>query len=128
MLRAVPATERMAASTSKQFRSGILILAISSICSGDLADLGLMRLGRALRQVHRALDQHRHRRRLGDEGERAVREDRDHHRDDQAFLVLGRRLGVERLAEIHDVDALRPERVPTGGAGVALPAGICSFT
>src|SRR5476651_716150 len=32
MLRAVPLTERMAASTSKQFRSGILILAISSIC------------------------------------------------------------------------------------------------
>src|ERR1017187_6290258 len=33
MLRAVPATERMAASRSKQFRSGILILAISLICS-----------------------------------------------------------------------------------------------
>src|ERR1700730_8422713 len=32
MLRAVPRTERMAASTSKQFRSGILILAISSTC------------------------------------------------------------------------------------------------
>ena len=32
MLRAVPATERMAASRSKQFRSGILILAISSTC------------------------------------------------------------------------------------------------
>src|SRR5437588_11829476 len=30
MLRAVPLTERMAAATSKQFRSGILILAISS--------------------------------------------------------------------------------------------------
>src|SRR5208283_2804711 len=33
MLRAVPATERMAASRSKQFRSGILILAISFTCS-----------------------------------------------------------------------------------------------
>src|SRR3954469_8443143 len=33
MLRAVPATERLAASRSKQFRSGILILAISSICA-----------------------------------------------------------------------------------------------
>src|SRR3954471_21034464 len=32
MLRAVPATERLAASRSKQLRSGILILAISSIC------------------------------------------------------------------------------------------------
>jgi hypothetical protein len=32
MLRAVPSTERMADSNSKQFRSGILILAISSTC------------------------------------------------------------------------------------------------
>src|ERR1017187_606662 len=32
ILRAVPATLLMAASRSKQFRSGILILAISSIC------------------------------------------------------------------------------------------------
>src|ERR1051325_6666077 len=32
MLRAVPATERLAASRSKQFRSGILIFAISSTC------------------------------------------------------------------------------------------------
>src|SRR3954454_23682426 len=33
MLRAVPATERIAAPRSKQFRSGILIFAISSICA-----------------------------------------------------------------------------------------------
>src|SRR6185369_14110224 len=32
MLRAVPATDLIAADKSKQFRSGILILAISSIC------------------------------------------------------------------------------------------------
>src|ERR1041384_4822658 len=32
MLRAVPATDRIAASRSKQFRSGILIFAISSTC------------------------------------------------------------------------------------------------
>src|SRR5580658_8518088 len=32
MLRAVPLTLRTAAATSKQFRSGILILAISSTC------------------------------------------------------------------------------------------------
>ncbi len=58
MLRAVPRTEFMAASTVKQFRSGILILAISSTCfSRDLADLGLVRLGRSLRQVYGALDQ-----------------------------------------------------------------------
>src|SRR5277367_6499526 len=33
MLRAVPFTLRTAAATSKQFRSGILILAISSTCA-----------------------------------------------------------------------------------------------
>ena len=38
MLRAVPATERMAAARSKQFRSGILILAISSICCWVVTD------------------------------------------------------------------------------------------
>jgi len=32
MLRAVPSTDRIAASSSKQFRSGIFILAISSTC------------------------------------------------------------------------------------------------
>ena len=52
MLRAVPLTERMAASMSKQFRSGILILAISSTCfGGDLADLGLVRFRRTLGQI-----------------------------------------------------------------------------
>src|ERR1017187_5639130 len=77
---------------------------------GDLADLRLVRFRRALRQIARALDQHRHRRRLGDERERTIRENRDHHGDDQAFLVLARRLGIERLAKIHDVHALRSER------------------
>src|ERR1035437_896685 len=59
---------------------------------GDLTDLRLMRFGRSLRQIARALDQHRHRRRLGDECERTVRKNRDHHGDDQTFLVLARRL------------------------------------
>ena len=111
MLRAVPRTELMAASRSKQFRSGILILAISSICfCVILPTLFLCGSAEPFARLHGALDQHRHRRRLGDERERAVREDRDHHRDDQAFLVFARRLGIERLAEIHDVDALRTER------------------
>ena len=53
-------------------------------------------------------DQERRRRRLGDEGERAVLEDRDLGRDHEPALVLGR--GVVRLAEVHDVDAVRAER------------------
>ena len=41
-----------AASTSKQFRSGILILAISSICClGDLSDFVLVRFGRAFGEI-----------------------------------------------------------------------------
>ena len=38
---------------------------------------------------------------------RAVGEDRDHHRDDQALLRL--RAGVEGLAELHDVHAVLAE-------------------
>jgi hypothetical protein len=94
----------------------------------DLADLGLVRLGRALRQVHGALDQHRHRRRLGDEGERAVRE---------IVITTGMIRPSWSLPDVLALNALQksmmltpcgPSAVPTGGAGVALPAGICSFT
>ena len=51
--------------------------------------------------------------------------DGDDHRQDVAGLLL--RGGVELLAERHDVDALRPSAGPTGGAGLACPAGICSL-
>jgi hypothetical protein len=37
------------------------------------------------------------------------------------------RLGVERLAEFHDVDAALTERGPIGGDGFADPAGTCSL-
>ena len=50
----------------------------------------------------------RRRRRPQLEGEGAVGVDRDHRRDDQALLVL--RTRVERLAELHDVDAVLAER------------------
>jgi hypothetical protein len=49
--------------------------------------------------------------------------DGDHHRDDQPFLVLARRLGVERLAEIHDVDALRAKGRAHRGRRRSLPGG-----
>ena len=54
------------------------------------------------------LQQERGRRRLGDERERPVLEDRDLGRDDLAPLALG--LLVVGLAEVHDVDAVRAER------------------
>ena len=59
-------------------------------------------------EVDRLLDQHRGRRRLGDEGEGAVLVDRDFDRDDRPAFAL--RLGVEGFAEIHDVDAVLAQR------------------
>src|SRR4029453_7387629 len=55
------------------------------------------------------------------EVERAVLEDRDLDRDDAAVLVRG--LGVERLAKLHDVDAMLAERRPNRRGRVRLPAG-----
>jgi hypothetical protein len=68
-------------------------------------------------------DHARGRRRLGDEGERAVLEHRDLDRDDVAALGLGGR--VVLLAELHDVDAVLAEgradgRRGRGSAGLDL--------
>src|SRR5919199_5533509 len=88
---------------------------VGELALGDLAQLRLadprdllaMRLARALVDPGGLLDEHGGRRRLRDEGERAVLVHRDHDRDDGAGLVLG--LRVERLAELHDVDAVLAE-------------------
>src|SRR5262249_14005907 len=85
---------------------------------GDLFDLGVGDGGdlrsadrrRALLDLGRFLEQHRGRRGLQDERERAVLVDRDLDRDDRAPLVLG--LGVVLLAEVHDRHTVRTE----GGA------------
>src|ERR1700684_1900437 len=72
------------------------------------ANLGLVRLAAALLHARGLLDQLRSRRRLGDEGERAILVDGDLYRDDVAALALRRR--VVLLDEVHDVDAVRAER------------------
>src|SRR5690606_20763282 len=59
-------------------------------------------------------------RRLGDEGEGTVRVRGDHSRDRQARLQLLRG-GVERLAELHDVQAALAECRTDGRAGIGLP-------
>ena len=75
---------------SPQLRSGSFSLAISSTCLGViLPTLFLFGSPLPLAMPDRPLDEHGHRRRLGDEGVGAVRVDGDHHRDDQA-VVLGR--------------------------------------
>ena len=63
---------------------------------------------RAALDAQLLLDEDGRRRGLAHERERLVLVDRDLDRDDGAGLVL--RLGVERLAELHDVDALGAER------------------
>ncbi len=51
-----------------------------------------------------------------------VRVDRDDNRNNHAGIVLGAL--VEFLGKGHDVNAMLAGAGPTGGAGVALPAGI----
>src|SRR5687768_12509164 len=88
---------------------------LADLVTGDRGDLGLVRLARALLDTG-GLEQHaRGRRGLGDEGERAVLENRDLDRDDVAPLRLGR--GVVGLAELHDVDAVLAERRTHGRRG-----------
>ena len=66
--------------------------------------------------------------RLGHKGDAPIAVHRDDDRNNQPFLILGRGLGIERLAKLHDVHAVLAQRRPAGGAGVALPAGSWSFT
>src|SRR5579859_1377416 len=76
---------------------------------GDLADFVAVRFGRALDDARRAKQQDGSRWRFQNKRERAVGVDRHEHRENHSVRFLGR-LGVERLAKIHDVQAVRTER------------------
>src|SRR3954466_6969220 len=105
-------------------RVEVLELALGDLAHLRLADLRhlvAVRLARALLDAGRLLDEHRRRRRLRDERERAVLVDGDHDRDRGAGLVL--RLGVERLAELHDVDAVLAQGRADGRRRGRLAAG-----
>src|SRR6478735_10083634 len=91
---------------------------LEDLLAGELGDLGLVRLTGALGDARSLLDQLGGRRRLGDEGERAVLVDRDLDRDDVA--ALGLRRGVVRLDELHDVDAVLTEGGADGRGGGVL--------
>jgi hypothetical protein len=91
------------------------------LLGGDRAHLRAVRLARALLDPDRLADQHRGRRRLGDERERAILEDGDLDRDRRAHVA--RRLRVERLDELHDVDAVLAQGRAHGRRGRGLPAG-----
>ena len=118
----MPAMISAAWSTSRAFRSGIFVSAIWRTWARESRPtLMPVRLGRALVEPQRLLDQDGGRRRLRDERERAVLEDRDLDRGDAAVLIGG--LRVERLAELHDVDAVLAERRADRRRRVRLPAG-----
>src|SRR5579862_565572 len=129
MLRAVPFTEFIAASTVKQLRSGILILAISSTCCIVIlptrflfgsADPLAMPTARLIR--------------IGTGGVLVMKVKE---RSEKIVITTGMISPSWSLAEVLALNALQnsmmltpcgPSAVPTGGAGVALPAGICNFT
>ena len=120
MLRALPAIVRTAASRSAGGQVGHLRLRdLLGLRAGQLADLVGVRLRAALVDLRRLLDQHRRGRRLHHEGEALVGERRDHHRNRQAGFEL-LRLRVERLAELHDVEAALAQRRPDRRARVRL--------
>src|SRR2546430_891757 len=83
---------------------------LANLGARDLADLVLVRHGRSLGDAGGPLEGHRRRWRLHHEGEGSVLVDRHHHGQDQSLLRP--RLGIEALAELHDIDAVLTE----GGA------------
>src|SRR5450755_324208 len=129
MERAVPLTEFIAASTEKQLRSGILILAISSTCfSVILPTRFLFGSAEPLARPHA---------RLISTGTGGVLVMNVNERSEKIVITTGMIRPSWSLPDVFALNALQksmmftpcgPSAVPTGGAGVALPAGICSLT
>src|SRR5712692_8883408 len=85
----------------------------------ELAHLVRMRLRASFLELQGLADEHGGGRRLQDEREALVRIRRDHHREHQTRLHL-LCLRVERLAELHDVEAALAERGADGGRWIRL--------
>src|SRR5216684_7368758 len=129
MLRAVPFTDRTAASRLKQFKSGILILAISSTCCSVILPT-LVLFGSAepfARFTARLI-------KIGTGGVLVMKVKE---RSLKMVMTTGMMSPSWSFADVLALNALQnsmmftpcgPSAVPTGGAGVAFPAGICSFT
>src|SRR5436189_161724 len=94
---AEPTTSAPASSASRVRVDELRLGDLPHLGAGQPPDLVAVRLGGALLEPQRLLDEDCGRRRLRDERERAILEDGDLHRGDAAVLV--RRLRVERLAE-----------------------------
>src|SRR5512133_2159191 len=92
----------------------------------DLLLAGLVRAGALLLlrvEASRLLEEDGRGRRLEDEAEGPVLVHRDDDRDDEGFLRLRLRRGVELLAELHDVDAVLAERRAHWRGRVRLSGG-----
>src|SRR5260370_24140800 len=129
MLRAVPFTDRTAAYKLKQFRSGILIFAISSTCcSVILPTLFLFGSAEPLARLTARLIK------IGTGGVLVIKVKE---RSLKMVITTGMMSPSWSFADVLALNALQnsiiftpcvPSAVPTGGSGVALPAGICNFT
>src|SRR5215475_15432770 len=129
MLRAVPSTDFIAASSVKQLRSGILILAISSICLRViLPTLFLCGSADPFARLHA---------RLISTGTGGVLVMNVNERSEKIVITTGMIRPSWSFADVFALNALQksmmltpcgPRAVPIGGAGVAFPAGICNFT
>jgi hypothetical protein len=124
--RAAPAIIAIADSTESVLRSGILISAIFLSCARVTdPDLVSVRLTRALFNPCFLLQQDGRGRRLEDEGEGFVGENRDLDRENRVLPCVR---ALNSLQKAMMLIPCGPRAVPTGGAGFALPAGICSLT
>src|SRR5713101_3255379 len=129
MERAVPFTEFIADSIEKQFKSGILILAISSTCFSVILPTRFL-LGSADPLASPQA-------RLMSNVTGGVLVMKVNDRSEKMVITTGMIRPSWSLADVLALNALQnsmiltpcgPSAVPTGGAGVALPAGICNFT
>src|ERR1044071_7232231 len=129
MERAVPLTCSMAELRSKLLRSGILILAISSTCFSVILPTRFL-FGSADPLA-------RFTARLISTGTGGVLVMNVNERSEKIVITTGMISPSWSFADVFALNALQnsmmltpcgPSAVPTGGAGVALPAGICNFT
>ena len=120
MLRALPAIVLTAASKLAALRSSILVLAISSNWATVYgADFFRVRAAAAALNADSFLQQDGGWRCFGDESETFVTVNGNDDRQRQAFFdILG--LGIESLAELHDVDTALTQGWADGRAGIRL--------
>src|SRR5258708_28577898 len=129
MERAVPFTCSIAEAMSKLFKSGIFILAISSTCFSVILPTRFL-FGSAEPFAKPQA-------RLISTGTGGVLVINVKDRSEKIVITTGMMRPSWSFADVLALNALQnsmmltpcgPSAVPTGGAGVALPAGICNFT